>query len=640
MLTAIQASHKEKRMDEHIDVLKSRMEEDSFQRLMALQNPSLHRFLARYAELCNPDKIVVLDDSPEAYQWMREEAVRRGEERPIGLDGQTIHYDGYFDQARDKKQTKYLLPPDVDYGAQLNSTDREEGLREIHEILAGIMVGHTLYVRFYTLGPQGSIFSISCVQLTDSSYVAHSENILYRPGYEQFRSLGASQDYFRFVHSEGELKNAVSINIDKRRVYIDLQENIVYSTNTQYAGNTVGLKKLAMRLAIKRSASEDWLTEHMFVMGVHGPAGRTTYLTGAFPSACGKTSTSMLPGESIIGDDIAYLRLIDGRVRAVNVETGIFGIIRDVNEKDDPVIFKVLTFPGEAIFSNILVTEDNTPRWLGDDRPEPTHGHNHSGEWQPSKKDAAGNVITMSHKNARYTIPIARLSNRDPMADDPRGVPIGGLIYGGRDSDTTVPVEQAFDWDHGIITKAASLESETTAATLGQEGVRRFNLMSILDFLSYPMGEYIENNLRFGHAMDTPPLIFAVNYFLKGPEGQYLNGMLDKRVWVQWMERRIHGEFRARRSPTGLIPLYEDLKELFAIYLGHDYTLEEYNEQFKIRIPELLAKVERIEKVYAAEKNIPTALFDALRTQRERLEELQKKHGDYMLPESLPVEDA
>jgi phosphoenolpyruvate carboxykinase (GTP) len=626
-------------MDDHIAVLKARMDADSFGRLMALENPSLHRFVARYAELCNPDKVVVLDDSPEAYQWMREETIRRGEERPIGLEGQTIHYDGYYDQARDKKQTKYLLPPTVDYGAQLNATDREEGLKEIHEILKDIMVGHSLYVRFFTLGPVGSVFSISCVQLTDSAYVAHSDNILYRPGYEQFRKLGDSQDYFRFLHSAGELENAVSVNIDKRRIYIDLEENIVYSTNTQYAGNTVGLKKLAMRLAIKKCASEGWLTEHMFVMAAHGPGGRATYLTGAFPSACGKTSTSMLPGETIIGDDIAYIRLIDGQVRAVNVEKGIFGIIRDVNEKDDPVIFEVLTSPGETIFSNILVTEDDTPRWLGDDRPEPTGGYNHSGEWRPGKKDAEGNVITMSHKNARYTIPIARLSNRDPMADDPRGVPVGGFIYGGRDSDTTVPVEQAFDWDHGIITKGASLESETTAATLGQEGVRKFNLMSILDFLSYPMGEYIENNLRFGHAMDTPPLIFGVNYFLKGPDGEYLNGMLDKKVWVQWMERRIHGELKALRTPTGLIPLYEDLKELFARHLDHEYTLEEYNEQFRIRIPELLAKAERIEKIYAAEKNIPAVFFDTLRAQRDRLEEAQKRHGDYVLPEALPLED-
>ncbi len=417
-------------MDDHTTVLKARMDADSFARLMALENPSLHRFVARYAELCNPDKVVVLDDSPEAYQWMREETIRRGEERPIGLEGQTIHYDGYYDQARDKKQTKYLLPPTVDYGAQLNATDREEGLKEIHEILKDIMVGHSLYVRFFTLGPVGSVFSISCVQLTDSAYVAHSDNILYRPGYEQFRKLGDSQDYFRFLHSAGELENAVSVNIDKRRIYIDLEENIVYSTNTQYAGNTVGLKKLAMRLAIKKCASEGWLTEHMFVMAAHGPGGRATYLTGAFPSACGKTSTSMLPGETIIGDDIAYIRLIDGQVRAVNVEKGIFGIIRDVNEKDDPVIFEVLTSPGETIFSNILVTEDDTPRWLGDDRPEPTGGYNHSGEWWPGKKDAEGNVITMSHKNARYTIPIARLSNRDPMADDARGVPVGGFIYG------------------------------------------------------------------------------------------------------------------------------------------------------------------------------------------------------------------
>ncbi len=279
---------------------------------------------------------------------------------------------------------------------------------------------------------------------------------------------------------------------------MDLVDNTVYSTNTQYAGNTVGLKKLAMRLAIQKANHGDWLTEHMLIMGVHGPAGRVTYFTGAFPSACGKTSTAMLPGETIVGDDITYIRAVDGEMRAVNVEKGIFGIIQDVNAEDDPLIWKVLTTPGETIFSNVLVDDEGTPHWLGKKTPVPPKGINHSGEWTPGKKDKEGKEIDISNKNARYTIPLARLDNIDPKANDPEGVPVGCIIYGGRDSDTSVPVVQSFNWVHGIITQGASLESETTAATLGKEGVRIFNLMSNLEFLTVPIGLYIKNNLEFG----------------------------------------------------------------------------------------------------------------------------------------------
>ncbi|GAI89972.1 unnamed protein product, partial [marine sediment metagenome] len=266
---------------------------------------------------------------------------------------------------RDKARTKYLLPSGSDLGASLNSIEKKAGVEEVRSFLKDSMVGREMLVCFFCLGPIDSDFSIPCIQITDSPYVAHSETILYRPGYEQFKKFGSSPDFFRFIHSEGELENAVSKNIDKRRVYIDLEENLVYSVDTQYGGNTIGLKKLALRLAIQKASKEGWLAEHMFVMGVHGPNGRVTYFSGAFPSACGKTSTSMIPGQTIIGDDIAYLRKKDDRIHCVNVEKGIFGIIRDVNSKNDPIIHEALTNPYEVIFSNILIDDAKKPHWLG-----------------------------------------------------------------------------------------------------------------------------------------------------------------------------------------------------------------------------------------------------------------------------------
>lgn len=615
------------------EMLKIKLGMENYEKLMEINNPKLHQFIVDYVELCNPDRVFICTGSPEDICYIREEAIRTGEERKLATDGHTIHFDGYHDQARDKERTRILVSEGVDLGPQLNTMEREAGLKEIHGILKDIMRGRELYVLFFSLGPTKSEFSIPCVQLTDSSYVAHSEILLYRKGYEEFKRLGDYGRFFRFVHSEGKLQKEVSLDVDKRRIYIDTQEEIVYSVNTQYGGNTIGLKKLAMRLAIKRASEEGWLTEHMFIMGVHGPKGRMTYFTGAFPSLCGKTSTAMMKGETVVGDDIAYLRRKNERIRAVNVEKGIFGIIMNVNSRDDPIIWEVLNSPGEIIFSNVLVTEDGNVYWIGKDEEIPPKGFNHSGEWTPGKKDAEGNEITPSHKNARFTIDLRLLKNLDPKLDDPEGVVVGGIIYGGRDSDTFPPVEEAFDWVHGIVTKGASLESETTAATMGEAGVRKFNPMSNLDFLSIPLGEYIQNNLDFGAELENLPPIFLVNYFLKDQAGNFLNDKLDKAVWLKWMELRSHGEVGAVKTPTGYIPKFEDLKRLFKEVLGKDYPEEDYVKQFTLRVTENLSKIERIMRIYEIEvQNTPKVLFEMLGEQKRRLQEAAEKYGSYVSP--------
>ena len=406
--------------------------------------------------------------------------------------------------------------------------------------------------------------------------------------------------------------------------------------NTQYGGNTIGLKKLSMRPGIHRALKQGWLLEHMFILGVYGPEGRKSYLAGAFPSLCGKTSTAMLPGGKMIGDDIAYIRKRGDRAYAVNPESGMFGIIQGVNSKDDILIWKVLHSPTEIIFSNVLVTEDKDVYWIGKDGPVPPKGINHSGQWTPGKKDAEGNEITPSHKNARFTVRLKDFDNLDSNFDNPDGVELSGLVYGGRDSDTWVPVCQAFDWPHGIIAKGASLESETTAATLGKEGVKTFNPMSNLDFLSIPIGKYVEMNLNFGSSLKNPPLIFGVNYFLKGEDDKFLNDRADKGVWFKWMELRIHGEVEAIRTPVGYIPKYEDLRKLFKEVLDKEYCKEDHTEQFTLRIPENLSKIERIKKIYETTvKDTPPILFKVLEAERQRLIEARDKYGDYIIPDKL-----
>ncbi|MFP4435188.1 MAG: phosphoenolpyruvate carboxykinase (GTP) [Phycisphaerae bacterium] len=623
-------------MDEKTtNVLKEKMDDASFQKLQALGNDKLNRFVLDAVELCEPDSVKVCSDDPEDIAFIRQLAIDNQEEIPLEIEGHTAHFDGYFDQARDKSVTKYLLPKGMTLAERLNSMDREEGLTEIRGFFKGAMQGRQMLLMFLCLGPTGGPFSIPCAQITDSAYVGHSEYMLYRAGYEEFRKLGNSPDFFRFFHATGRVDDRkTAVDVENKRVYMDITEDMVLSVNTQYAGNTVGLKKLALRLAIRKADREGWLAEHMFVMGVHGPNDRVTYFTGAFPSACGKTSTAMLPGESIVGDDLAYFRKIDGQVRAVNVESGIFGIIRDVNPDDDPVIYDVLTKPGEVIFGNVLV-KDGKPYWMGMGQDLPEEGQNYLGHWHKGDKGPDGKDTTPSHKNARYTVRISALANRDEHWDKPDGVPVGGIIYGGRDSDTSVPVWEAFDWTHGIITIGASIESESTAATMGAEGVRQFNMMSNMDFLAIPLGKYIMNNVNFVDDAEEVPLVFGTNYFLKDADGSFLNGMRDKGVWVKWMELRAHGDVDAIESPIGRIPRYEDLKPLFRQVLDKDYAEEDYLRQFSIRVPEQLAKIDRIEKVYQTVEDTPDVVWEQLKAQRARLEELQAAKGDCVKPSEL-----
>jgi phosphoenolpyruvate carboxykinase (GTP) len=299
------------------------------------------------------------------------------------------------------------------------------------------------------------------------------------------------------------------------------------------------------------------------------------------------------------------------------------------------MIWNILHKPDEIIFGNILV-KDKEPYWLGMGEDTPDEGVNFSGRWQKGKKDANGKDIPLAHKNARYTVALTALPNCDPELENPEGVPLGGVIYGGRDPKASVPVQQAYDWTHGIVSYGASLETETTFAIIGEEGVMEINLMSIQDFLAIPLGKYIQNNIDFVHGINNPPLVFGVNYFLRDKEGNFTNDVPDKHVWVKWMELRTHGDVPAITCPTGQIPRYEDLAPLFKQVLDKDYTKEDYINQFTIRVPENLAKIERVEQFHR--DNVPGSpqeVYDILEATRKRLNEAAEKHGDYISPFDL-----
>lgn len=602
-------------------------------KLDALKNNYAIEIIEKYVNLCKPKKVTVLTDSKEDMEYIRKLAIKNGEEAELHTKGHTIHFDSIDDQGRDLVNTRVLLPKGKKLSKAIETLDREEGLKEIFELLDGVMEGKEMFVKFYCLGPEDSKFSIPALQMTDSSYVVHAEDILYRQGYEEFKRLHGSNKFFHFIHSAGELdENHNSKNIDKRRVYMDLEEERVFTINNQYAGNAVGLKKLALRLAISKANKEDWLCEHMFIMGAKAhKKDRVTYFTGAFPSGCGKTSTAMIPGQTIIGDDIAYIKPgDDGIARAVNVEQGIFGIIEDVNPIDDPLIYKTITTPRELIFSNILVS-NGVPYWLGMGKELPKEGKNYSGDWHDGKLDKNGKKILAAHKNARYTIRINELENVDKQADSPDGVPVRGFIYGGRDSDTSVPVYQSLSWAHGVFIGSV-IESETTATTNQAVGVKKHNPMSNIEFLTVPLSVYIENHMKFGEDLSIPPLVFATNYFIK-KDGKFLSEKVDKKVWLMWMEGRVHGEYKALETPLGYIPLYEDLKKLFHEIFSREFTKEQYNELFKIRITKYLEKLDRVEKIFKQEEDIPRMFYTQLSEQRTRLVQVKEKYGDEASPE-------
>jgi phosphoenolpyruvate carboxykinase (GTP) len=608
--------------------LQSRLSEANLKKLLDLNNPSLNELIARSIMRYQPKSVFISKGSEDDRHYIRTQALRHGEEQPLLTPGHTVHYDGYFDQGRDPGNTKFCVKDVNSLGPAILCIERDEGIVEINEIMDGIMHGKEMIVSFYSLGPVGTEFEIPCVQITDSYYVAHSEDILYRNGYEAFKNPRYVNGFFGFIHSAGALKTGVSRDIDFRRIFIDLETNFVYSANTQYAGNTVAAKKLAHRLAIKKAAQEDWLAEHLLVAAVPSYEGdKVTYITGAFPSWCGKTSTSML--FKIVGDDLAHLRRRDGLVYAANAEQGMFGVIKDVNTVDDPYIYDLLVKSGEIIFSNVL-DSDGRPYWQGMGGAQgPLRGHNHSGSWWRGKRDEGGKPIAISHDNARFTVGLAEIVNFDPT----QVVPCEGIIYGGRSAKRPVPVSQSYGWVHGVF-YGATIESEPTAATVGGSSSQVIiNPMANAEFLSIPIGRYLENHIRFGKDLKQHPKVFYVNYFLRDEAGKFLNTKMDKKVWVRWIERRINDRVDAYATPIGFIPTYEDLAELFQKELGTAYHREDYQQQFMIRVRQLWDKLDGVERFYRKETStVPGEILAAIDISRRLLLEAERRHGSDIPP--------
>jgi len=384
----------------------------------------------------------------------------------------------------------------------------------------------------------------------------------------------------------------------------------------------------------------------MFITGLTGPGGRKTYFAGAAPSGCGKTTTAMV-GTDFIGDDLAQLWVDnEGRLRAINPECGIFGIVQDVNYEGDPHLMKALREEGaEVIFSNVLVDDAGKPRWVGDGELSPKEGFNFQGEWWEGKIDQNGKPVPMSHPNARCTLACAAIGNYNKEAgEDPAGVEIQVITYSGRDSDTMPPVVVAESPDHGGVI-GASILSKATATEVGVSGVRR-QPWANAPFIPGSLAEYMDAQFMFFHSykLRKKPVMAGLNYFLtegaRGGEGDRLLGeKRDVRVWMAWLELLAHGDVQGIRTPIGHLPKYDDLKTLF-LEIGKEYTKELYDRQFSLYIDNILARIHLQKEAYSEERNISWRLFEIYDEQRIELEALKKKYGSVVSVEQLIAEEA
>jgi len=629
-------------LDEAQAVFGSKCDAESLAKLGRIGNEKALLKIANAIAMTDPDAVFVNAGTAEDIQRVREMSLETGEERALPMKGHTIHFDLAQEQARIIDRTFYIVNEDEEVSVLAKKVLRDEAHEYVKTHMSGIARGKTLLVGFFSRGPIGAQAAIPALEITTSTYVMHSANILYRNAYERFdEEVQRVGLFFTNVHSEGPNRPE---DLPNARVFMDRSWLTTFSMFCTYAGNTLLLKKGNHRFAVDLATyyhKGQELSEHMFITGLAGPGGRKTYFAGAAPSGCGKTTTAMA-GTDFIGDDLAQLWIAkDGTLRGINPEKGIFGIVQDVNREGDPYLIKCLREEGtEVIWSNVLIDEHGVPHWAGNGEEHPKKGINFQGEWWEGKTDENGRPIPLSHPNSRCTLENRAIGNyNETAAEDPNGVEIRVITYSGRDSDTMPPVWVAKNPDHGVVI-GASILSAATATEVGAKGVRR-QPWANEPFIPGPLADYMDAQFAFFNSprLKRKPLMAGLNYFLThGARGGEGNGLLgekrDVKVWLGWLERRAHGDVGAVETPIGFIPLYEDLKELFT-GIGKEYPRELYEKQFAFYVDNILARIELQEKAYVKEKNVPPKLFEVYKEQREGLTALKARYGSIVSVEQL-----
>ena len=623
------------------------MDEIQLERIGRIKNPKVLQKIANAAAMCRPDSIFINTGSKADRAFLRDLAIKKGEEKSLSMMGHTIHFDLEDEQGRIVDRTFYIANDDEQINVLANSMPRKEAFSEVRYGMSGIMEGKVMIVGFYIRGPLNSPVSNPALEITSSAYVSHSAEILYRNCFEEFENqVEKTGHFYANIHSEGLNRTE---DLPNARVFMDRSHRTTYSYNCTYAGNTLLLKKGNHRFSVDKAVYENRgneLSEHMFITGIEGPGERVTWAAGAAPSGCGKTTTAMA-GHRFVGDDLAQMwRADDGSIRSVNPENGIFGIVEDVNWDGDPMLMACLRHPGtEVIWSNVLIDEEGIPYWVGSTERAPKKGFNFQGEWFEGKQNRLGKPVPISHPNARCTLASKALANYSDFAESAEGVETRIITYSGRDSDTMPPVWVAKSPDHGVAI-GACIVSAATATEVGAVGVKRAPWANA-PFIPGSLADYMDAQFKFwGHpdiSPDKKPIMAGLNYFLthgaRGGDGNLLLGeKRDVKVWLSWLERLAHNEVKTLDSPIGYLPFFEDLKNLFSEVIQKPYSQGLYTKQFSLYIDNIFARLELQLDAYGQNEDTPPRLFEVLDEQMNGLMRLKAKYGSVVSPDQLIME--
>ena len=583
---------------------------------MFKDNKYVKEWVEEMAAMCQPDEIVLIDGSKEQLDGLRKQAFATGELIELNqekLPGCVYHRSAVNDVARVESRTYICCEREEDAGPTNNWMAPDKMRSMLKEIYAGCMKGRTMYVIPYSMGIVGSPFAEYGIEITDSIYVVCSMCIMTRVGLDVLKAIGDSPNYIKGMHSNAQL------DADKRYIAHFPQDKTIMSVNSGYGGNALlGKKCFALRIASCIGRDEGWMAEHMLILGVENPQGEVRYICGAFPSACGKTNLAMLiPPEAYrekgwkcwcVGDDIAWLRPgPDGRLWAVNPENGFFGVAPGTSSKTNPNA--LASTMHDSIFTNVVLKPDGTVWWEGLDKNPPKDALNWKGEkWDPSDGSKG------AHPNSRFTAPAENCPCISSEFENPMGVPISAIVFGGRRAKTAPLVYQSKDWKHGVFV-GSIMASEKTAAAEGTVGETRRDPMAMLPFCGYNMGDYWQHWLDMEKLVSNPPVICNVNWFRTDDKGHFQwPGFGDNLRVVEWVIKRAFGEADAVETEIGYLPKPEDIN-----IEGTDVSRETLQELLSVDKELWRRECEGIEEYYAQfGDRLPAVL-------RDELEELKAK---------------